>query len=49
MIIFKDELKHIHANVICCANKVTTKSTRVHGAIMLRGNGNKLEIPFNIN
>lgn len=48
MIVSRDELKCIHKNVICHANKAATKSTKVHGATMHGGEGNKLEIALSI-
>jgi hypothetical protein len=44
VIVFRDELKRIHANAIRRANKATTKFAKVHGATMPKQEGNKLEI-----
>jgi hypothetical protein len=41
MIVFRDELKCIHTNTNCRVNRATTKSTKVHGAMVPGGEGNK--------
>lgn len=48
VIVSKDELKCIHTNTIHCANRDATKFAKVHGAIMLGGEGNKPKIALNI-
>ncbi len=48
MIVSRDELKYIHTNTIRCANRDATKFAKVHGAIMLGGEGNKPMIALNI-
>lgn len=48
MILFIDELKCIHTNAICCANRDAIKFAKVHGVTMHGGEGNKLEIALNI-
>jgi hypothetical protein len=41
VIVSRDELKCIHTNTIHCANRDATKFAKVHGVIMVGGEGNK--------